>query len=474
MDATGAATIVGEFWESASFGSGSPVVTLHSAGFLDAFVARYSAEGTLSWANRAGGAGFEYGTGIAVDATGAATVTGSFSQVATFGSGSEAVNLTSVGFSDVFLARYGVDGVLAWAEQAGGPSDDLGRGVAMDATGAATVTGHFRESATFGSGAQAATLTSRGGTDVFVARYDTGTPTARVWGQTAVGTAAALSRDAFPAGAATVYVATVAGYWDALSGGAAAAKQDGPLLLTETDSLPQETRDELARLRPSTIVVQGGELAITPAVETALREYAPTLTRNAGDTAIGTAVLTSQGAFPAGASPVFVATAASFHDGLSGGSAAGRLGAPVLLVEPTGPVDPRVTDEIRRLGATTVHLLGGPLALPDDIQTQLASTGVPVQRLWGQSELDTSLAINRALAASAEQVYLVTSQSYHDGLAAAPAAKRSKGTVVLTNGQCVQADAGEYLVSLAPSRVVVVGGTLAMAPALDRLTACGG
>ena len=294
---------------------------------------------------------------------------------------------------------------------------------------------------------------------------------ARVWGETAIGTASALSKDAFASGASTVYVATVSGFWDALSGGPAAAKQDGPMLLTEPDSLPEETRDELTRLRPATIVIQGGELAVSAAVESALRSYAGTVIRNAGDNAIGTSVLTSERAFPSGAKSVFVATSDSFYDALSGGAAAGRNGAPVLLVEPTG-VDPRVTAEIARLGASTVYLLGGTLALPEAIETQLAGAGVTVQRLWGETALDTALAINRATISSARQVYLVTDQAYYDGLSAAPAADNSSGTVLLTNGQCIAPATKQYLLSLDPSRVVVVGGTLAMASGMDNLTEC--
>lgn len=295
---------------------------------------------------------------------------------------------------------------------------------------------------------------------------------ARVWGQTAIDTAGALSRDAFPTGAVTVYIATVSGYWDALSGGAAAARQGGPMLLTEIDRLPQGTQDELTRLKPSTIVIQGGVLAVSQQVEAALAAFAPTVVRNAGDNAIATAVLSSQRAFPDGASSVFVATSDSFYDAVSGGAAAGLTGAPVLLADPDAPVDARVTAEITRLGASTINLLGGQLALPDPIVTQLEATGVPVERLAGETALGTSLAANKAGVPSAQQVYLVTSMDYHDGLAAAPAAVRNQGPVLLTNGRCLEPDMKEYLLWLNPSRVVVVGGTLAMATALDTLAEC--
>ena len=311
-----------------------------------------------------------------------------------------------------------------------------------------------------------------GGLGYTPATAATEAPVERLWGETAIGTAAGLSDDAFGQGATTVYVATVSGYWDALSGGAAAARQGGPMLLTEPDALPVETRDELLRLKPATIVIQGGLLAVSARVETALAAYAPTVVRNAGDTAIGTAVLTSQRAFPDGAASVFVATAASFYDALSGGTAAGRNGAPVLLVEPTGTVDPRVLSEITRLGVQTAYLLGGPLALPEAIEEQLESAGVPVTRLAGESALDTSLAINRATVSGSDEVYLVTQSDYYDGLAAGPAATMKHGIVVLTNGACLSSDAKAYVLSLKPARIVIVGGTLAMSAQFDTLTGC--
>ncbi len=172
VDATGAATITGDFAGSATFGSGAEAVTLTSSGNGDVFVARYNPDGTLAWAKKAGGTSWDYGQGVAVDATGAATITGYFGGSATFGSATQAVTLSSTSGYEMFVARYNPDGTLAWAKKAGGTSNDYGYGVAVDATGAATVTGYFYGSATFGSGAQAVTLSSAGGQDVFVARYN--------------------------------------------------------------------------------------------------------------------------------------------------------------------------------------------------------------------------------------------------------------------------------------------------------------
>jgi hypothetical protein len=105
---------------------------------------------------------------------------GRFSNSWTFGSGEiNQTTLTSAGGNDVFLARYNSNGNLAWAKRAGGSGDDGGTdwppwvGLSMLPDGSAYVTGGFPGSATFGPGEAGQTvLTSQGGYDVFVARYN--------------------------------------------------------------------------------------------------------------------------------------------------------------------------------------------------------------------------------------------------------------------------------------------------------------
>jgi spore coat protein A len=86
----------------------------------------------------------------------------------------------------------------------------------------------------------------------------------RVAGAGRLETAAAISASTFAPGAPVAYVATGAGFADALTGGPAAARQGGPVLLTIGSALAEATRAELQRLRPARIVVLGGEEARCP------------------------------------------------------------------------------------------------------------------------------------------------------------------------------------------------------------------
>jgi hypothetical protein len=174
-DGAGNSYVTGSFSAAATFGAGEPNETvLTSAGDRDLFVAKYDGAGRLVWATAAGGTGDDEGLEIAVDAAGDSYATGSFQGTATFGAGEpNQTDLTSAGSADIFVARYDGSGLLAWATRAGGTEWDSGAGLAIGAAGDGWITGYFAGTATFGAGEPNQTdLTSAGGDDVFVARYD--------------------------------------------------------------------------------------------------------------------------------------------------------------------------------------------------------------------------------------------------------------------------------------------------------------
>jgi len=85
--------------------------------------------------------------------------------------------------------------------------------------------------------------------------------TTRIAGADRYATAAAISGEAF-ASASSVFVASGAGFADALAGAAAAAAIGVPVLLTAASSLSGYTRVEVGRLGSSTVVVLGGPAAV--------------------------------------------------------------------------------------------------------------------------------------------------------------------------------------------------------------------
>jgi hypothetical protein len=129
------------------------------------FVAKYDTVGKLSWARLAGNDRGQSGHNIAVGADGHCYVSGYVSGIVQLGS-REFGSPTAV--KDIFLARLDSDGTCVWATTAGGESDGLSTGVAVDRQGNCYLTGMFNRKAVFGS----TTLESAGEYDVFVAKIN--------------------------------------------------------------------------------------------------------------------------------------------------------------------------------------------------------------------------------------------------------------------------------------------------------------
>lgn len=191
----------------------------------------------------------------------------------------------------------------------------------------------------------------------------------RVSGEDRYATAAAVSRLAYPSGAAIAYVATGENWPDALTGGTAAGVLSAPLLLTNSTSLSPSTRTELERLNPSRIMVLGGTGAISTGVANQLAAIATT-ERVAGSDRYATGLAVSKRVFGPDRPGVMVASGRNWPDALVAGPAVRHTRGPVLLS--TGTSLPTGTGtELVRLSPRTAYLLGGATAQTNNVAMQV-------------------------------------------------------------------------------------------------------
>jgi hypothetical protein len=118
-----------------------------------------------------GGTSSDEGLSLALDSSNNVLLTGSFMGTADFDPSTGTANLTSAGGNDIFLAKYDASGNYVWAKRMGGTSTDVGMSLALDSTGNVLLTGYFKGVANFNP-AGTANLTSAGGNDIFLAKYD--------------------------------------------------------------------------------------------------------------------------------------------------------------------------------------------------------------------------------------------------------------------------------------------------------------
>jgi putative cell wall-binding protein len=160
----------------------------------------------------------------------------------------------------------------------------------------------------------------------------------------------------------SVYLASGAGFADALGGGAAAAAEAGGLLLTAKDTLPDATASALRASNPSHVVILGGVGVVSSTVEAQVTSLLPAavVDRAGGDDRYETAGILAEALWgETGAKTAFVASGAGYADALAATPVAYVNDAPVLLTRAT--CTPGVTDFVLNdLAPDLTVYLGGP------------------------------------------------------------------------------------------------------------------
>ncbi len=292
----------------------------------------------------------------------------------------------------------------------------------------------------------------------------------RIFGAERVETAARLSRITFET-ADRVFVATSEDFADALAGGPPAAIEGSPLLLTGRDGLPPLTEVEARRLEPDEIVLLGGTDRIPQAVEDSLAQIAP-VRRIGGADRFDTAARIATSEFES-TTVAYVATGGNFPDALTGGPAAARDGAPVLLV---GSEVPQPTaDALRSLGPDRIVILGGDQAVSPSVEAQLAEFAA-VERREGGTRFETAADVARQSFVGAEGVtraYVATGELFPDALAAVAATGGASPILLVARDDLPDATE-RVLFELGVDDVVLVGGPGVIddstARALERFT----
>ena len=169
-----------------------------------------------------------------------------------------------------------------------------------------------------------------------------------------------------------------------------------------------------------------------------------------------------------------------FADSLSSGGAQGLLGARLLLTPPDH-LDPRTRDELERVGATHVVLLGGAAALDPSIEVSLRAQGLTTSRVSGPDRVGTAVAVAELVAPLADRVILARAfgaddptQGFADALAGGVLAAHLGLPLLLTDGDHLSTATADHLTRSGVQEVLLLGGTDAIGPAVaDALTAQG-
>lgn len=172
IDQNGFVYAVGEF--AGSPGNFNNGVTLSALGGSDGYVVKINSSGTTLWGRSIGGAGSTDAIrSIRVDGKGSMYVTGTFNGSVNLNPNGPAINLNTAGNTDIFVSKLDTNLATAtWVRQMGGTNADMVYSLALDTLDNVYTTGSFFGLAQFPFATPASSLTSVGGSDVFVSKLN--------------------------------------------------------------------------------------------------------------------------------------------------------------------------------------------------------------------------------------------------------------------------------------------------------------
>lgn len=206
---------------------------------------------------------------------------------------------------------------------------------------------------------------------------------------------------------------------------------------------------------------------------------AAVVSRHGGADRVETAVELSRATQPAPdeetVTTVVVARADDYADALVAAPLAARLSAPILL---TGrdALDPRVAEEVDRLGAERAVVMGGPGAVSERVVGDLAAIGVgDVVRAAGADRFDTAATVARMLGGS--QGYLVEGlhpdpdRGWSDAMAVSGLAASQLRPILLTEQGSVPSATADVIADLGIRNLSIVGGSAAVSDDVESTVA---
>ena len=177
---------------------------------------------------------------------------------------------------------------------------------------------------------------------------------------------------------------------------------------------------------------------------------------------------------------VVLASGGSWAEAATAGPLAASLGAPVILVPPgglqTATARPDLVEFLRSTGVRRVVIVGSPDVLPNHEPSVLYGLGMlprNVERVHGGDPVGTSVAVAERVDIPVElgelgrTVIIASDQSVADAVAVGPLAAAGPFPLLLTASDALDPRLATYLADQEIEHAVLVGGTAAIAPAVQ-------
>lgn len=219
----------------------------------------------------------------------------------------------------------------------------------------------------------------------------------------------------------------------------------------------------MKRKRIAVIVALATIFTTTGLLATNYNTYAESVTTNVtritGSDYYDTGIKISQKGWTTSGN-VILAGSKDFPDALSGTALGIKLNAPILFTDPNG-LDSNTLNEIVRLKAKKVYILGGTGAVGEDVENTIKAQGISVERLWGQDRFGTALQVGKKVQglSGAKTAFLANAYNYPDALSSSTFAGETGSPILLTDAGTLNEQSKQALRDWGITNVYVLGGT---------------
>ena len=257
----------------------------------------------------------------------------------------------------------------------------------------------------------------------------------RLAGETMYDTMQKIVQKAFPNTCKQVVLATGESYYDALSANSLAGSLNAPVLLTTKAGLPEQTINELKRLKPEQVFICGGTNAISNKVADQLKDMKIKTERLAGQWADDTANDIAKKLD--NSDTAVVATSWGFQDALSAASFAYSKKAPIFLASyQNATLSAATIQTMKAKGVKKVYIVGGAAVVSSAVEGQLKAEGIAFERVAGETAYDTSAQLATkliSLGMSVNNLGVATGWGYADALSGAALCGQNNSIMLLAD-----------------------------------------
>ncbi|MGH4120706.1 cell wall-binding repeat-containing protein [Clostridium sp.] len=306
---------------------------------------------------------------------------------------------------------------------------------------------------------------------IFYAKWivdDSTIPTIRYQGSNRFETAVEISKAGWVS-SDYVVLANAYGFADALTGVPFAYLKDAPILLTDKNSIPQFTYDEIERLGAMNIYILGGTGVISKNIESELKSNEFNVVRLAGSNRFETAIQIGNEVLMDNSSETAVLTTAyNYPDALAMSSYAAMNKYPILYTQ-TNILNIDTEEFLKNNGITKVIIPGGIGVVSENVAKQLRMSGITVERIDGVDRYNTAVNIAIQYESSfKDEVMIATGNNFPDALAGGVLAAKKQIPILLVNKDRVKDEVKNYIKFNVYGNMYILGGTGVIPDAILR------